>query len=86
MVSILQQNDLLLGFILGQTMRLTQPPDLAAIIIGIVILAVSLVISTLFVRDLGQATVEDTAKVLWAIILYIMPVLSWIAYYFVVKK
>ena len=35
---------------------------------------------------IDDQSVDDTAKVLWVIIFFLLPVLSWIAYWFVIRK
>ena len=79
-------DDLLLGFIAGLLMSFQSRPDpLATILFFAAIIAV-IVIGIFFCRDLGQQTVDDTAKVLWVIIFFLMPIISWIAYWFVIRK
>ncbi len=78
--------DLLLGFLAGLYARLQPQPDpLGAILFFAVVIAV-IVIGLFFCRDLGQQSVDDTAKVLWVIIFFLMPIISWIAYWFVIRK
>lgn len=78
--------DFVLGVIVGVWSSFqTQPDPLATILFFVALIAV-IVIGIFFCRDLGQQTVDDTAKVLWVIIFFLMPIISWIAYWFIIRK
>jgi len=56
------------------------------IIAGCIALAVLIGITIYLLRDLGQTSMDDLPKFLWAISFFLLPILSWIAYHFIVRK
>lgn len=78
--------EFLYGLIVGLLAKAPPQRNPLGMIIGISVIAAFIVISTLFARDLGQMVIEDTSKALWGIAFYIIPIVSWLGYYFVVKK
>ena len=78
--------DLLYGFIIGMFMRTRQPVNPLTMIIGIAILAAFIIVEIFLCRDLGQLTLSDSSKAIWAMTFFVLPIISWIGYFFVVKK
>ncbi|NVM01987.1 MAG: hypothetical protein HWN67_06605 [Candidatus Helarchaeota archaeon] len=78
--------EFLYGLIVGLLVKAPPPRNPLGMIIGISIIVASIVIATMFARDLGEQMTSDTSKALWGIAFYIIPVVSWIGYYFVVKR
>ena len=74
------------GLIVGLYARIQPAPDPLATILFIAAVIAVIVIGLFLCRDLGQQTVDDAAKVLWVIIFFVMPIISWIAYWFVIRK
>ncbi|MFX1451956.1 MAG: hypothetical protein ACFFCM_14015 [Promethearchaeota archaeon] len=79
-------DDFVLGVLVGLAARLQPQPDPLAtgLFFGAIIAVI--VIGLIFCRDLGQQSVDDTAKVIWVIIFFVIPIISWIAYWFVIRK
>ncbi|MHA1377396.1 MAG: hypothetical protein ACTSRG_03330 [Candidatus Helarchaeota archaeon] len=80
------ETDILYGLILGTMGRMRPPPDPLRMGIGIALITVVIVVATFIARDVGKKQVSDTSKALWGLGCYLLPVISWLAYYFVVKK
>ena len=78
--------DLLYGFILGTHMAARPPRNPLGMFIGITIIAAVVVVATLLCRKMGQEKISDTSKTLWGLSFYLLPVISWLAYYFTVTK
>jgi len=79
--------DLIIGFLLGQAMHMPPPPaDPLRLVIGIAIISTIVIVATLFCRDMGQERITDTSKALWGLSFYLIPIVSWLGYYFIVKK
>ncbi|NVM02047.1 MAG: hypothetical protein HWN67_06905 [Candidatus Helarchaeota archaeon] len=77
--------DMILGYLLGLQAEMQPTPDLVGSIIGIILLAIWIVVTILLWRDIKEVTIDDTAKILWVMFL-LLPIISWIAYYLVLKK
>ncbi len=78
--------EFLYGLMVGLMAKAPPPRNPLGIVIGIAIIATSLVVSTLLAKNLGEEVIEDTSKALWGIAFYVFPIISWLGYYFVVKK
>ena len=84
--------DLILGFLAGMVMHRSRlgpgagPMGLVGPIIGIAFLILTVAVSIYLWKDLRQRNINDTSKTLWAITFFVLPISSWLAYHFVVKK
>ncbi|NVM01986.1 MAG: hypothetical protein HWN67_06600 [Candidatus Helarchaeota archaeon] len=85
-MDLMPEEELTTGFFVGLFARFQQPPDLLGTVIFFAAIIAIIVIGIFFCRDLGQQNVDDTAKVLWAVIFFLLPIISWFAYWFVIKK
>ncbi|MHA1301350.1 MAG: hypothetical protein ACTSO9_18155 [Candidatus Helarchaeota archaeon] len=77
--------DILTGFLVGQMLK-APAIDSLTLVITLIGITVVIVIGLILCWDLGQQSLSDLAKVGWVIILFILPVLSWIAYWIVIRK
>ena len=56
------------------------------IIVGVIVLAVLIGITIYLLKDLGQSSMDDLPKFLWGFSFFFIPIISWIAYHFLVRK
>lgn len=80
------EDDLLLGLLVGLQIHLPPPNGPFRLVVGASVLIVAVIIGILLCKDLGQTQISDTSKALWTTIFIVLPLFSWIAYYFVIKK
>ena len=77
--------DTLTGYLLGTMLR-TPVIDVGTAVVAL-IAAIAVVVVALFLCwDLGKQTISDLAKIGWVIIFFILPIMSWIAYWLIIRK
>lgn len=76
------------AFVLGYMMRGIMGAGVDPLygILGIIGGIAYLVIAWLLCWNLAKTSIDDLPKVAWVIIFFLMPILSWVAYWLVVKK
>ena len=55
-------------------------------IAGAALIALLIGVTIYLLKDLGQTGMDDLPKFLWAISFFLLPILSWIAYHFIVRR
>ena len=79
------ESDLFMGYLLANLAPVVQVDAGLAIILGIIGGAIVIVVGILMCWDLSKQSIDDTAQVGWVILFFIVPVVSWIAYWLVIK-
>ncbi|NHI92902.1 MAG: hypothetical protein EAX96_10410 [Candidatus Lokiarchaeota archaeon] len=56
------------------------------IIVGAVCIIALIAITIYLLKDLGQTSMDDLPKFLWGLSFFFLPIFSWIAYHYLVRK
>ncbi|MHA1377395.1 MAG: hypothetical protein ACTSRG_03325 [Candidatus Helarchaeota archaeon] len=83
-VSLDTTSDFILGYLYAGMQRVTIDP--LSVILTIIGAAIVIVVALVLCWDISKQSLDDTAVVGWVIIFFIVPVISWIAYYLVIRK
>ncbi|MHA1301349.1 MAG: hypothetical protein ACTSO9_18150 [Candidatus Helarchaeota archaeon] len=78
--------DLIIGYLLSKTWGPSAVIDPLVTISGTIGILIVVVVGLILCWDLSKQSVDDVAQIIWIVIFFLMPVISWIAYYLVVRK
>ena len=79
------ESDLIMGYLLATLSPIAQIDTGLTAILGIIGGAIVIVVGIVMCWDLSKQSVDDTAQVGWVILFFVVPVISWIAYWLVIR-